>query len=56
VDYATLQEQVLLELRLLAAYETEHQTVHQWVQRRYRSRNTLSGAVVQRTVWAVANA
>jgi hypothetical protein len=56
VDYATLQEQVLLELRLLAAYETEHQTVRQWVQRFYRSRNTLSGAVVQRTVWAVANA
>jgi hypothetical protein len=56
VDYATLQEQVLLELRLLAVYETEHQAVRQWVQRLYRSRNTLSSAVVQRTVWAVSNA
>jgi transposase len=36
VDYAALQDQVLRELRLLAAYEAEHQAVRQQVQRLYR--------------------
>jgi transposase len=36
VDYATLQDQVLRELRLLAGYEAEHQAVRQRVRRLYR--------------------
>ena len=36
VDYATLQDQVLRELRLLAYYEAEHQAVSRQVQRLYR--------------------
>ncbi len=36
VDYATLQDQVLRELRLLADYEAEHQAVRQRVGRLYR--------------------
>lgn len=36
VDYATLQDQVLRELRILAVYEEEHQAVRDHVQRLYR--------------------
>ena len=36
VDYATLQDQVLRELRLLAFYESEHQAVRHKVQKLYR--------------------
>ena len=36
VDYATLQDQVLRELRLLAYYEAEHQAVRRQVQQLYR--------------------
>lgn len=36
VDYASLQDQVLRELRLLAIYEEEHLTVQRHVQRLYR--------------------
>lgn len=36
LNYADLQDQVLRELRLLAAYETEHHAVRQRVQRLYR--------------------
>jgi len=36
VDYGTLQDQVLRELRLLAVYEAEHQALRRKVQRLYR--------------------
>jgi transposase len=36
VDYATLQDQVLRELRLLAGYEAEHQAVRQRLRSLYR--------------------
>jgi transposase len=36
VDYATLQDQVLRELRLLASYEAEHEAVYDRVQHLYR--------------------
>jgi hypothetical protein len=36
LDYATLQDQVLRELRLLAYYEAEHRAVRRQVQRLYR--------------------
>jgi transposase len=36
VDYARLQDQVLRELRLLASYEAEHQTLRQRVRQLYR--------------------
>ena len=36
LDYADLQDQVLRELRLLAAYEAEHHAVRRRVQRLYR--------------------
>jgi transposase len=36
VDYASLQDQVLRELQLLACYEAEHQAVSRQVQRLYR--------------------
>jgi len=36
VDYAALQDQVLGELRILAAYEEEHQLVQRRVQKLYR--------------------